>query len=486
MPPSVYPRIASFKNLASLRQHLAELGLDLPLDDRPLAAEDGSPLAATWQFGNRTVGNRWCIHPMEGWDGTADGHPTSWTFRRWSRFGQSGAKLIWGGEAVAVRPDGRANPRQLLATPRHVASLRSLRETLEAAHRDAGFSTDDLVVGLQLTHSGRFSRPHDHGRPEPRIWYRHPWLDRRVGLGPNDNCALWRDEELEALIDDYVSAAGVAQEAGFAFVDIKACHGYFLHEGLSAFDRPGPFGGSYENRTRLLRQVIEAIREALPALMIGVRLSIFDRPPYTCRNGCGVPEPTARDGPYRWGFGLDPDNPLQTDWTEPDRLLADLEAWGVTGVNVSAGSPYYCPHVQRPAAFPPSDGYPPPEDPIAGAVRLLQAARHCRRAVRSLAIVATGLTYFQDYVPHVAQAIVREGWCDAAGLGRMVLSYPSLPGDVLAGKPLDRRRICRTFSDCTTAPRNGLISGCYPLDPSYKELPDARLLRDWKKRNRVL
>ncbi len=53
----------------------------------------------------------------------------------------------------------------------------------------------------------------------------------------------------------------------------------------------------------------------------------------------------------------------------------------------------------------------------------------------------------------------------------MMLSYPGLAADTLAARDLDPRLICRTFSDCTTAPRAGLVSGCYPLDPFYKEHP---------------
>ena len=77
--------------------------------------------------------------------------------------------------------------------------------------------------------------------------------------------------------------------------------------------------------------------------------------------------------------------------------------------------------------------------------------------------------------------VVREGLVDSVGLGRMVLSYPDLPADVLAGKILTRKKVCRTFSDCTTAPRNGIVSGCYPLDPYYKERPEHKKLKQLKK-----
>jgi 2,4-dienoyl-CoA reductase-like NADH-dependent reductase (Old Yellow Enzyme family) len=195
--------------------------------------------------------------------------------------------------------------------------------------------------------------------------------------------------------------------------------------------------------------------------------------------------------PYRFGFGAREENPLEYDLTEGFELLRRLKAAGVLAANISCGSPYYNPHIQRPAIFPPSDGYQPPEDPLVGVVRQIQAARACKAAVPDLPMVGTGYTYLQDYLPHVAQAVIRAGWIDLVGLGRMVLSYPELPADTLGlgntlarsaseGSPLQRKKICRTFSDCTTAPRNNLPSGCFPLDPFYKQRPEAEELKKVK------
>src|SRR6185503_18566483 len=169
--------------------------------------------------------------------------------------------------------------------------------------------------------------------------------------------------------------------------------------------------------------------------------------------------------PYRFAFGAREANPLEYELSEGFELLRRLKTAGVLAVNISCGSPYYNPHIQRPAIFPPSDGYLPPEDPLVGVVRQIQAARACKQAVPDLPMVGTGYSYLQDYLPHVAQAVVRAGWIDMVGLGRMVLSYPDLPADTLAGKPMSRKQVCRTFSDCTTAPRNQMVSGCYLLDP---------------------
>ncbi|MCG8584219.1 MAG: NADH:flavin oxidoreductase, partial [Pirellulales bacterium] len=426
------------------------------------------------------VGNRWCIHPMEGWDANRDGSPSEHTLRRWRHFGISGVKLIWGGEAAAVQPDGRANPNQTLAVPDNKAGLAELLQALEDAHRDTFGSVDDLLVGLQLTHSGRFCRPNTK-QLEPRIAYHHPLLDAKFNIASDDDSVVWTDDDLERLIDNYVVAAGLAKDVGYKFVDIKACHGYLLHEFLSARTRPGKFGGDFDGRTNLLRTIIVRVRDACPELMIGVRLSVFDMVPYRTSREIGQPMGYDDLVPYRFGFGVDADDPLKFDLTEPIELIRQLRELGVAAVNLSAGSPYYNPHIQRPAIFPPSDGYQPPEDPLVGVARQIQATRECKEAVPDIPMVGTGYSYLQDYLPHVAQAVVREGWVDSVGLGRMVLSYPDLPADVMAGNTLRRKAVCRTFSDCTTAPRNAMVSGCYPLDPYYKALPEAEELRKVKK-----
>lgn len=412
---------------------------------------------------------------MEGWDGTTDGKPTELTIRRWQRFGQSGAKLIWGGEAVAVRPDGRANPNQLIINENNLPDLAKLRESLIQAHASR-WNTDDLLIGLQLTHSGRFCRPNDKKRMEPRILYHHPILDRKFGLP--DDYPVMTDEEIERLVEDYVVAARLAQKAGFAFVDIKHCHGYLGHEFLNAVDREGKYGGSFENRTRFLREIVSGIRAEAPGLEIGVRLSAFDFIPFKPdENGIGKPEEWA--GEYRYAFGGDSSG-VGTDLSEPDQFLGQCEALGIRLVNITAGSPYYVPHIQRPALFPPSDGYQPPEDPLVGVARLINATAELKSKHPNLCVVGTGYSYLQEWLPNVAQNVVRMGRADFVGLGRMVLTYPELCADVLDGKPLDRKRLCRTFSDCTTAPRSGLVSGCYPLDEFYKKRPEAELLKGAK------
>jgi NADPH2 dehydrogenase len=475
-------RVGGMQDVAHFREHLNSLLLAMPCDDE-IAQGSDSPLVEPLSRDGIVIGNRIAIHPMEGWDGALDGNPSEATIRRWQRFGRSGAKLIWGGEAVAVCHNGRANPNQLLAAAHTQQGLAHLRDVLVHEHRQTAGSDRGLLIGLQLTHSGRYSRPNQHDRHEPRILYPHPILDRRLNL-PTDH-PLLTDSEICTIIEDFHRAARMAWELGFDFVDIKHCHGYLGHEFLSAHVREGKYGGSFENRTRFLREVVHGIRSSAPGLQIGVRFSAFDTVPFhpdpeqssPGKPGPGIAE-TDRDLlPYRWGFGVDQQHPTEPDLTEPLRFLVLLEELGIQLVNVSAGSPYYNPHIQRPALYPPSDGYQPPEDPLAGVARQMEVVRQLKRQFPKLIFVGSGYSYLQEFLPHVAQAALREGWVDSVGLGRMVLAYPELLWDALEGRTIQRKKLCRTFSDCTTAPRNGLPSGCYPLDSYYKESDLAAQLK---------
>ncbi len=470
-----FPAVSTLKTADDFRRHLAGGGIELPFDEE-VDAGPGGVLAQPWKRARGTIGNRFCILPMEGWDGTTDGRPSDLTRRRWQNFGLSGAKLIWGGEAVAVRHDGRANPNQLVMNDATLGDLAALRELLVTTHREHfGANADaDLLVGLQLTYSGRFSRPNEKKKPEPRTAYRHPILDARVGAGDQ---AVFTDAELDRLVDDFVAAARLAERAGYTFVDIKHCHGYFGHEMLSAFDRPGPYGGDFAGRTRFLRNIADGIRAVAPNLELAVRVSIYDFFPFMPGSeGVGVPAGAA---PYRYAFGGDGTG-LGYDLTEPSQFCTLLEQLGIELVCTTAGSPYYNPHMQRPAAFPPSDGYLPPEDPLIGVARQIAATAELKRRHPKLCVVGSAYSYLQEWLPHVGQRVVKDGGADFIGLGRMVLSYPDLPADVIAGRKLQRKKVCRTFSDCTTAPRNGMVSGCYPLDAFYKQRPERTTLQEIK------
>lgn len=461
------PQVRKLDTFDAFTGHLRSLGIELPVDEvvtadgalaRPTTIHDGSS-------GELTVPNRFAILPMEGWDGTADGRPTDLVERRWRRFADGGAGLVWA-EATAVCHEGRANPRQLRLDDDTASEFARLRSVFR----------NDQVVGLQLTHSGRYARP--DGAPAPRTAYRHPALDEPSGA---DGSAMMSDDELDELVATFVQRAVLVDEAGFDFVDVKACHGYLGHELLSGFDRPGRYGGSFENRTRFMRDIISGIRAAAPRLAIGVRLSVFDSVPFRPGDD-GVGVPTTTDD-YRHAFGTH-DSGSGLDPAEPLALIDMLRDAGVGLICTTAGSPYYCPHVQRPALFPPSDGYLPPEDPLVGVARQIAATARIARHAPDLTVIGSAYSYLQEWLPNVAQAVIGAGDASMVGLGRIALSYPHLPNDVLAGKTLARRLVCRTFSDCTTAPRAGLVSGCYPLDPFYKDRPERVELAAVKRRTK--
>ncbi len=403
--PTPILRLGTVKTVERFQEYLQSLGVSLPVDTN-LETGAQSPLLSPIDRGGIKIGNRIAVNPMEGWDGTPDGNPSENTVRRWQRFGQSGAKLIWGGEAAAVSHEGRANPNQVVVASHTRDGISRMRKVLLDEHRRTMGSDDGLVVGLQLTHSGRYCRPNPDGKPAPRILYRHPILDRRLKLA--DDYPVLTDGEIEAIIEDFHRAAKTAAELGFDFVDVKHCHGYLGHEFLSARTRDGKYGGSFENRTRFLREVVAGIRSNAPTLKIGVRLSAFDVVPYRPdparsspgKTGPGVPD--SLDGliPYRWGFGVDRQNPTQYDLTEPIQFLSLLQNLKISLVNLTAGSPYYNPHIQRPALYPPSDGYQPPEDPLIGVARATaRNARSRKQKCPELIITGTAYSYLQDFLP---------------------------------------------------------------------------------------
>ena len=467
-----YTRMAQLKTASELAKHLQTGEIELGFDDTLLPPND-SPFSQPIPLkSGKTIGNSLCILPMEGWDGTTDGKPTEFTRNRWLKFAESGAKLLFGCEAVAVCHDGKANPNQLVMNQDNLPDFVSLRQLVLDKHSTQFGRTDDLVIGLQLTHSGRFCKPNSHTKFESKILYAHPFLNQRYGL-PADYPTL-TDAQIDTIVGQYIDAAVLAQEAGFDFVDIKHCHGYLGHEFLSAINRPGKYGGSFENRTRFLRSIAEGIQQAAPGLEMGIRLSAFDLLPFK-KGVDDVGEPENADT-YPFAFGSQ-NSGLDVDLTETKALLKLAQSLGIQMVCISGGSPYYNPHLMRPALFPPSDGYLPPEDPLLGVKRQIDVTFELKKAFPDMVIIGSGYSYLQEWLPNVAQYVLRNGMANSVGFGRMVLSYPTMPADMLAGQSLTRNLICRTFSDCTTAPRNGLISGCYPLDPLYKKRPEAEQLK---------
>lgn len=467
-----------FRTTETFRAHLQELGVDFDCDDAVVA---NGALSQSIRLAGKTLDNRFCAHPMEGWDGTEGGSPSAHTLRRWRHFGRSGAALVFGGEAFAVRRDGRANKNQLCLHHDSERDLRSLLDELRAGRREVGAAPDGALIGLQLTHSGRFARP--HGPFEPKIAQHHPLLARKYALPPNTE--LLTDGELEAIAECYVRAAVVAERAGFDFVDVKCCHGYLLHELLASKTRTGTYGGeALAQRMRLFERIVAAIRTACPGLHIAVRLSAADTAPFQKDDLTGRGIAMTQDGvdlALHHFNHLTDETASTLDLDESTAFLQRCSELSIELANITLGSPYWNPHLQRPAAYPPSDGYLPPQDPLHFVATHLRATRQLTHAVKGMALVGTGYTYLQEWLPHVAQRAVAAGDVAFVGLGRMLLSYPELPLDVIEGRPLQGKRLCRTFSDCTTAPRNGMLSGCFPLDPYYKAMPEAARLKERKR-----
>lgn len=433
-------------SLDELREASELLGLEIPFD------EDTSALARTVPVGNRALPNSMGVQPMEGCDGTADGAPDELTFRRYKRFAAGGAGLLWF-EACAVVPEGRANPRQLwIHAGTKDAFARLLEEVRRSAAESMGADHRPLCV-LQLTHSGRYSRP--SGKPQPMIAFHDPILDADRGI-PADYPVV-TDEYLESLEDAFVEAARLAFEAGFDAVDIKSCHRYLLNELLAGHTRPGKYGGSYANRTRFLKNVVRRVLEiAGPDRIVTCRLGIYDAHPY----------------PYGWG--VDPEEPGKPDLDEPRRLVQELRDMGVPMINITMGNPYYNPHVNRPFDRPVEGGVYPDEHPLVGVARLIGLTGEITQSVPGIVVVGSGYSWLRNLWPHVAAACIRRGWMHVVGVGRQAFAYPGFAKEIIETGRLERRHTCITCSSCTQIMRDGGRTGCVPFDseiygPIYRE-----------------
>jgi NADPH2 dehydrogenase len=456
-------RYFKFHSVEDIRAESQRLGLDLRFSD------DLASLFRPIRVGPLTAGNALCIQPMEGCDGTLDGRPDELTFRRYRRFGAGGAKLLWG-EAAAVIEEGRANSRQLLVSDATAPDLERMLRECRAAHREAFGSDRDLVVGLQLTHSGRYSYR------RPLIAFHDPLLDPRIvadkstGRTIDDGYPLLDDDYLKRLPDLYVSAARIAYRVGYQFVDVKQCHRYLLSELLAAKTRPGPFGGSLENRTRLAREIIGRIRSEAPGLVVATRLNVFDCIPFRMRPGSDEGEPCPWMPPVRSAWGTREDDPFTPDLTEPLWWTGEMEKLGVALVNVSMGNPYATPHVIRPFEYPPPDGYQTPEHPLVGVERHFRLAGEVQRAFPRLPVVGSGYSYLQEFLPHAGAANVADGRITFVGVGRAALPLPDFARQLRETGKLDRKRVCRTFSYCTALMRSKhnelgqFATGCPPFD----------------------
>ena len=364
-----------------------------------------------------------------------------------------------------MQPDGRANPNQTLATETTAPACAQLLDELYAGHREATGSTATTCSSAcsSRTRAASASRPTtSSSRRGSPITIRCSTPSSTSTRTTSRSC--WTDDELERLIDDYVAAARLAARRRLSLRRREGLPRLPAARVARAPARgPANSAATWPAAAACCSRSSTAFASELPELIIGVRLSVFDFVPYQTSREVGQPMDFAGLLPYQHGFGVDPDNPLAVRPDRADRADAHAASpHGVAMLNLTCGSPYYNPHIQRPAIFPPSDGYQPPEDPLVGVWRQIDVVRQCKAALPDVPLVGTGYSYLQDYLPHVAQAVVAQGWVDFVGLGRMVLSYPELPHDALTTGKLQRKLVCRTFSDCTTAPRHGLISRLLP------------------------
>lgn len=408
-------------------------GAALPVSDN--TALLAQPL--TLKRSGRTIPNRMAIQPMEGCDGTAQGAPDILTQRRYHRFAQSGAGLIWM-EAVAVQQNARANPRQLMLTEATLPAFQRLvREIKKECLAANGF---EPVVIMQATHSGRYSKP--NGVPQPIIAYQNPLFEKDSPLP--GSCVI-TDDELARLGERFGQAAQLAQRAGFDGIDIKCCHRYLNSELLSAYQRPGRYGGSLENRTRLLRDSVAAAQAAASGgFIVTSRLNIYD------------------GFPYPYGFGVSPDGGVEVDLSEPQALIGILhQQMGLELLDLTMGNPYVNPHVNRPYDQGP---YAPPEDPLTGAARICSGVGQMQRAFPGLAVVSSGLSYLRQFSAQVAAGALEQGMCSIAGFGRMAFAYPQFARDILWDGRLRPEQCCVVCSKCSELMRHGSKAGCVMRD----------------------
>jgi len=416
-------------------------------------SDDTSILKQPVRIGNLTAPNSFATQAMEGCDGDSQGRPGPLTFRRYKRFAAGGAGIIWS-EAIAVVPEGRANPRQLwLNEDSKDTFAEMLRQARESAHQRFGKNHNPVIVA-QLTHSGRYSKP--KGVPEPIIPQHDPYRDAMVPQYPPDASAKknlapdWpvaTDEYFDQLQEHFVNVAQMAFSAGFDAVDIKACHGYLINEIFACFNRPGKYGGSFENRTRILLEIIDKIHAKLGKdKLVTTRFPMYDAIPY----------------PYGWA--VDKNDYTKPDFTEPKKLLKLLQDKDVKFINTTVGNPYYSPHMGRPFNEPILGTYESPEHPLIALTRILDITAEIQKAAPDLVVVGTGYSWLRSLLPYVGAASKKNGRVTVVGAGRMSFAYPDFPYDIIKKGKLDPEKCCIGCSGCTQIMRDGGMAGCVVRD----------------------
>ncbi len=449
-----------YRDLGELTAAAAVLGVDLPTID------DVSILQTPARLGRRELPNRLAVHPMEGCDASAEGAPEALTHRRYERWGAGGAGLIWF-EATAVARAGRANPRQLWL---HEATAAGFAEMVRRTRAAAAAVGARPVLVLQLTHSGRYSKP--EGKPAAIIAHHSAVLDPPMGL-PADH-PLVTDDELDALQGAYVRAAELAAEAGFDAVDIKACHRYLVNELLASHTRDrSRYGGDYEGRTRFIREVAAKLVAAVgDSLEVVTRMNVYDG--FVHPYGWGVRDtgvsPVEADSTGETPVSQEQEKDLtkfvrvEEDLSEPIRLIGELREMGLAAVNVTGGNPYRFSHVNRPADWQAATEKAPPEHPLEGVARLVGLARQVQAAHAGLTVIGTGYTWLRQYMPHFAAAEAAAGRVTVVGLGRGALAYPDFAAELQRTGKLDPQKVCVSCGSCTQIMRDAGRSGCVIRD----------------------
>jgi len=427
----------NFKTIDEIREKVKELGINITFSD------DLSPLAKPVKIGPVTSPNSIAVLPMEGCDSEPDGSPSELVMRRYRRFAAGGAGLLWF-EACAVVHEGRANPLQMYLTEENIGIFKELLKEVDKEAANYNGSDHKPVKVLQLTHSGRYSRPDN--LPAPIIAQHDPMLDPRVGISPDDPVVT--DEYLDTLIEKYVKSAILAREAGFDGVDIKACHRYLLSELLASHTREGKYGGSFENRTRFLLDTIKAVRSAVgDDFIIACRFNVFDAHPY----------------PY--GFGVDKEDFWKPDLTEPLALVELLVENGVNLLSNSAGNPYYkFPQVTRPFDTPTIGGEIPEEHPLESVARHFELTRQIQKTAGNIPVVGNGYSWLRQFLPNAGAANIADGSCTMMGIGRQAFAYPDAPRDILENGAMNPKKSCIACSKCTQIMRDHGRTGCVIRD----------------------
>jgi len=431
----------NYSSLQEVAQKAHELGVNIPL------SENIDVLRQPITVYGREVPNRLAIQPMEGCDGTFDGAPDELTKRRYQRFAKSGAGIIWA-EAIAITPEARANPRQLMLTEKNLDEFKELVDNIKTTcEKENGFTP---VVIMQATHSGRYSKP--EGKPAPIIMYNNPIFEKDKPISED---RIVTDDYLKRVEELFGKSARLAEKAGFDGVDIKACHRYLISESLSAYTRPGLYGGSFENRIRLFLNSIEAAKAAVSGdTFITSRMNIYDGFPY----------------PYGWG--VNEDSGETPDMSEPIKLVDILyNKLGFELINFTVGNPYVNPHVNRPFDMGP---YEQPEHPLVGVARVCDCTAEVKSHFEDLVVINSANSYLRQFSMNLAAGMVESGKADIAGFGRQSFAYPQFANDIIQKGQLDPRKCCIACGKCSELMRAGTVAGCVIRDaevylPIYKE-----------------